>query len=182
MHSHSLSPSASGKPRDVILAAARIDPAVGDGFGVLVAHPAAVDVGDARREDRQGAFYGFHVVVLPVEFGAAVGHIVAVEDPGQHAADRLGGLLAGGPVAVPGVEGFAGGVALQVEDRKHEQRLLRRALAQQRTLLQVELQPGVHAAHDHQQANVGEATLQIRSEREPMVTRLRTLTPSESGS
>ena len=88
-----------------------------------MAHPAAVDVGDARREDRQGAFDSFHVVVLPVEFGAAAWHVVAVEDPGQQAADRLGGLLAGGPVAVPGVEGFAGGVALQVEDRQHEQRL-----------------------------------------------------------
>ena len=64
---------------------------------MLVAHPAAVDVGDARREDRQGAFDSFHVVVLPVEFGAAAWHVVAVEDPGQQAADRLGGLLAGRP-------------------------------------------------------------------------------------
>jgi len=39
--------------------------------------------------------------------------------------------------------------SLHVEDRQHEQRLLWRALAQQRTLLQVTLQPGVHAAHNH---------------------------------
>jgi len=122
-HTHAFlspSPSAGRKPSDVILPPAGVDPTRSDGFAVLVADAPAVDVGDARREDRQGAFHGLHMVVLPVEFGAAVGHVVAVENPVQHAADRFGGLLGGGPVAVPGVEGFAGGVALQVEDRQHE--------------------------------------------------------------
>jgi hypothetical protein len=48
---------------------------------VLVADAAAVDVADACREDRQGTFYGFYVVVFPVELGAAVGYLVALEKP-----------------------------------------------------------------------------------------------------
>ena len=56
-----------------MLPPAGVDPTRSDRFSLRVAHPAAVDVGDAHWEDRQGAFHGFHVVVLPVEFGAASG-------------------------------------------------------------------------------------------------------------
>ena len=80
------------------------------------------------------------MVVLPVELGSRFIHVVAIENPGQHPMHRFGGLIADGPIAVPALEAFARGVVLKVEDRVHKQGLLRAAVTEQRSLLQITVQ------------------------------------------
>ena len=58
------------------LQGAGIDPACGNGFGLLLADPSAVHMAEAGRKNRQGAAPGLNVVILPMELGAAVVDVI----------------------------------------------------------------------------------------------------------
>tara|TARA_B100001109_G_scaffold83836_1_gene68357 strand:- start:6 stop:359 length:354 start_codon:yes stop_codon:yes gene_type:complete len=116
---------------------------------VLLRHPAAVNVTGASRKDHQFSAHRLLVMLLPVKLRTGLSHGVAVEDPSQNAMNRFRRLIADGPVAVPLTKSLTGRVALQIENRQHEQSLVRADFTEQGAFLQIAIQPRTNAPDNH---------------------------------